>query len=123
MNIISLSELLSEILGHQVYVLNFPEYQEGTFIKLEITSGVQELGGVYDFNIQLMVKSQHPSEGERVALDTIDKFDMLTNTDFGGGKYQLILSKATSPQPYYVGESDVGEYIFSTDFRLLVNKL
>lgn len=123
MNAVCLSELFSELLGYQVYILNFPQYTEGTFTKFEITSGVQEIGGVYDFNIQFMVKSKEPSESESVALKIIDTLDMLTNTDFGAGKYQLILSKATSPQPYFVGETETNEYIFSTDFRLLVNKL
>lgn len=123
MNIISLTELFSSLLNHQVFAINFPDYQEGTFTKVEITSGVQELGGVYDFNVQFMVKGQHPSESERVALNILDKLDMVTNKDFGNGAYQLILSKATSPQPYYVGETESREYIYSADFRLLVNKL
>lgn len=123
MNLISLVGLFSDILQYQVYAINFPEYTEGTFVKLEITSGVQEAGGVYDFNVQFMAKSHHPSDSEGVALDIINKLDMLTNTDFGDGAYQLILSKASSPQPYYVGETEAGEFIFSADFRLLVNKL
>lgn len=123
MNILNLLELFSNILGYQVYPINFPEYEKGNFVKFEITSGVQEAGGVYDFNIQFMVKGQHPSESEEIALDILDKLDMLTNKDFGNGTYQLILAKATSPQPYYVGETETNEYIFSTDFRLLVNKL
>lgn len=123
MNMISLLELFSSILGYKVYPINFPEYEKGDFVKLEITSGVQEAGGVYDFNIQFMSKSQHPSDSERISLDIIDKLDMLTNKDFGNGVYQLILAKATSPQPYYVGETETNEFIFSTDFRLLVNKL
>lgn len=123
MNGVCLSELFSELLECQVYILNFPQYQEGTFIKFEITSGVQEVGGVYDFSIQFMVKSKEPSESERVALGIIDTLDMLTDIDFGDGKYQLVLLKATSPQPYFVGETETNEYIFSTDFRLLVNKL
>lgn len=123
MNIVSLAELFTDLLGHQVYALNFPEFQEGTFIKLEITSGVEELGGVYDFNVQFMVKAGHPSEAERVALHIRNKLDMTTDKDFCDGQYQLILIKASSPQPYFVGESEIGEYIFSTDFRLLTSRI
>lgn len=70
-----------------------------------------------------MVKSSHPSYSEDVALDIIDKLDMLTNVDFNKNKYQLILSKALTPHPQYVGETELGKFIFSIDFRLLVNKL
>lgn len=123
MNMLSLLDLFSSILKYKIYPINFPEYQEGDFVKVEITSGVKEAGGVYDFNIQFMVKSKHPSDSERISLDIIEKLDMLTNKDFGNGVYQLILAKATSPQPFYVGETEINEYIFSADFRLLVNKL
>lgn len=123
MDLISLSKLFTEILGFKIYAINFPDYKEGTYAKIEITSGVQEAGGVCDFNIQFMVKAEHPSKAEGVVLNILNKLDMVTNKDFAEGTYQLILSKAISPQPYYVGETENGEFIFSIDFRLLVNRL
>lgn len=123
MNIISLAELFSEVLNHQVYAINFPEYTDGSFIKIEINSGVEELGGVYDFNVQFMVKAEHPSESERVASEIITTVDMLTNKDFAGGTYQLILAKAGSPQPYFVGETENKEFIFSVEFRILTSRI
>jgi len=104
-------------------MINFPEFKEGTFIKIEITSGIHEAGGVADFNVQFMVKSEHPAESERIALDIITKLDMVTDREFSNGTYQLILAKATSPQPYYVGETQNGEFLFSTDFRLLISRI
>ena len=103
MDLISLSKLFSEILDYKVYAINFPEYREGTYTKIEITSGVQEAGGVADFNIQFMVKSEHPSKSEGAVLNILNKLDMVTNKDFAEGTYQLILIKSISPQPYYVG--------------------
>lgn len=123
MDLISLSKLFSELLGFQVFAVNFPEYKEGTYTKIEITSGVQEAGGVFDFNVQFMVKSEHPSDSERVVLNIINKLDMVSNKDFSDGTYQLILLKTISPQPYYVGETENGEFIFSADFRLLTSRL
>lgn len=123
MNIIALTKMFSEMLDNQVYAINFPEYKKGRFIKLEVTSGVQELGGVMDFNVQFMVKANHPAEAEMIALDIIDKIDMVTDVEFCEGKYQLILAKASSPQSYFVGETDSDEFVFSVDFRLLVSRL
>lgn len=123
MSIIILAELFSEIFKHKVYAVNFPAYTEGTSIKIEITSGVNEAGGVSDFNVQFMIKAKHPSESERVALDIIDKIDMITDLDFNAGKYQMILIKAISQQPFYIGETETQEFLYSVDFRLLVNKL
>lgn len=123
MNIIALTKMFSEMLDNQVYAINFPAYTKGNFIKLEITSGVQELGGVMDFNVQFMTKANHPAEAEGVALNIIYKLDMVTDIEFCEGKYQLILAKASSTQPYFVGETDSDEFVFSVDFRLLVSRL
>lgn len=106
-----------------MYAINFPEYLEGTYVKFEITSGVSEQGGVYDFNVQFMVKALHPADSERLAIQIIEKLDKVTDEVFGDGAYQLILAKASSPQPYFVGTSEKGEHIFSTDFRLLTTKI
>lgn len=123
MNITKIIELLSELLGCQIYAVNFPNYTKGTFVKLEITSGISEAGGVQDFNIQLMIKSDHPAKAESLAHETILKLDMITDKLFDNDTYQLILARATAPQPVYVGETTVGEYIFATDFRLLTTEI
>lgn len=123
LNIVKLAELFSTIIKYKVYAINFPDYTEGTFVKIEIVSGVVEHGGVYDFNIQFMVKANHPAESERLALDILSKVDVLTNKEFNAGAYQLILAKASSPQPYFVGATENGEFIFSIDFRVLTTKI
>lgn len=123
MNILDIAKLFKDKLGCPVYPLNFPECIKGTFIKVEINSGVQELGGVQDFNVLIMVKSDHPAKAEELANNILNVFDGLTNEDFAEGKYQLILAKAPATVPYFEGESEAGEYIFSVGFRLLTSKL
>ena len=124
MNITKLSELFSGLLGFQVYSVKFPSYTKGTFAKLEITSGIVEAGGVQDFNIQIMCKSdEHPATAEALAIDVINKLDMITNKEFNDGKHQLILIKVVNPQPIYVGETTAGEFIFAVDFRVLTTKI
>lgn len=123
MNISSLAKFFSEITGHKIYSINFPTATEGTFIKLEVTSGVEESGGVYDFNIQFMVKAEHPSTSEEVSIDLIEKLGLLTDKEFGAGKYQLILCRASSPQPLFVGIGEDGHYVFSSDFRILASRI
>lgn len=123
MDIITLTKLFSSLLNEQVYAINFPEYTKGNFIKFEITSGIQELGGVMDFNVQFMAKASHPAEAEKMALDILNKLDMITNIEFCENKFQLILAKASSTQPYFVGETTSNEFIFSVDFRLLITKI
>lgn len=123
MNISSLSELFSNKLNHQVFNLRFPDYTKGEFIKLELNSGVEEVGGVLDFNIQFSVKAEHPSKAEALALEIIYKLNGITNEEFCGGTYQLILLRATSPVPFYLGVSENDEYVYTVDFRVLATRL
>lgn len=125
MGITELSEYLSELFGIKVWALNFPEFskEKNATVKLEITSGVAEVGGVADFNIQLMSKGIHPSNAEAVCLDMIKKLGNKTNKIIAGGKYQLILAQAEAPQPFYMGQTEDGAFLMSINFRLLTTKL
>lgn len=127
MSILDLAKLFTNLTGQKIYAINFPAYKETmkdeTFVKLEITSGIEEVGDVEEFNIQLIVKSKHPSSAEEVSLIILEKLDMLTNQEFAEGQYQLILSKASSPQPYYMGQSEENDSVFSVDFRLMVTRI
>ena len=58
-----------------------------------------------------------------MAIDVINKLDMITNKEFNDGKHQLILIKVVNPQPIYVGETTAGEFIFAVDFRVLTTKI
>lgn len=124
MSVIELAKLLSELSGQDIYAVNFPSFTKGNFVKLEILSGIVETGGVQDFNIQLMFKSEnHPAKAEASAIDCINKLNMVTNKEFADGKYQLILLRVSTPQPIFVGETQTGEFIFSVDFRVLTTKI
>ena len=122
MSVIALTELFSRLLNHKVYTLNFPECVEGEFIKIEITSGIEEAGGVLDFNIQFMCKANHPAKAESMAIDIIEKLDLKSDVEFGN-KYQMIVMKVSTPQPFYVGVSEKGEFVFSIGFRVLVAEI
>lgn len=120
---VELAELFSSMLGTKVYALNFPNYQKGKFIKVEIVSGVSESGGVADFNVQFMVKDDHPAKAEELALKIISTFKLVSDKEFSDGKKQLILMRSTADNPFYVGETQQGEFVFSVDFRILTTDI
>lgn len=116
-----LTTLFSDITGLKIYNLQFPEDTMGEAIKVETTSGLIESGGVKDFNIQFMVKAEHPSRAEQLSLQLIEELHLVTDRYFGeGGRYQLILCYCTAPTPSFVGELTNGDYVYSVEFRLLV---
>lgn len=123
MNIQALSDLFSELTGDKIYNLQFPEDEFGEAIKVETTSGIIEKGGIKDFNIQFMTKAGHPAVAERLSLGLINNLHMVTNKEFGNGKYQLVLCSCQAPTPNFVGELVNGEFVYSVDFRLLVAEI
>lgn len=123
MSITKLTRLFSDLIGQRVYAIQFPDFMKGQAIKLEITTGISDKGGIKDFNVQLMIKADHPATAEDIALQVIQSLDMRTDIEFDDNRLQLVLCKATAPQPYYVGELVSGEYIYSIDFRLLVAEI
>lgn len=123
MSITKLTKLFSELIGQRVYAMQFPDFTQGQAVKMEITTGVSDKGGIKDFNVQLMIKSDHPATSESIAIHIIQLLDMQTDIEFDAGQLQLVLCKATSPHPYYVGELVSGEFIYSIDFRLLVAQI
>lgn len=76
-----------------------------------------------DFNIQFMTKSNHPSISETMCIDIMEKLDLKSDVIFGNDKYQMIVMKASTPQPFYVGVSEKGEFVFSIGFRVLVAEI
>ena len=118
MDIISLCKMLGNLTGYKIYPINFPTgLKNSTVAKLEIITGMVETGGVYDFNIEISVKADHPSKCEKMCLDLINKLHR--QTDVEHGSYQMILCQAEKPYPSYIGELETGEYLFTSNFRLL----
>lgn len=76
-----------------------------------------------DFNIQFMTKANHPSISESMCIEIIEKLDLKSDVEFDEGKYQMIVMKASTPQPFYVGVSAKGEFVFSIGFRVLVAEI
>lgn len=120
MGIIQLCELLELLSDQKIYPLNFPDLPND-LVKLEITTGMSEVGGVFDFNIELGIKSDHPKEGERMGIDMINKFHRKTDVEYEG--HQLILMMAEKPYPSYEGVLEDGSFYFTCNFRVMTSKL
>lgn len=121
MNISALTEVFSDLLGQQVYNLQFPENTEGAFIKVEPTAGMVDTGGLKDFNLQFMTKANHPQTAEQLAINIIETLHQTRNREFLN--YQLVLMTCQSPLATYVGVTPNGEYLYSVDFRVLITEL
>lgn len=117
MDIISLCKMIEGLTDYKIYPINFPDGVDGIASKLEIITGMMETGGVYDFNIEISVKAYHPSEAEGICLDLINKLHKVTDVEYG--IHQLIICQAEKSNPFYVGQLETGEHLFTCNFRLM----
>ena len=120
MGIIQLCNLLGSIIEEYINPIQFPNEKlngNDTPIKLEVTTGMIEQGGVFDFNIELGVKALHPKDAERMCINMINKLHRVSDVEHEG--HQLILCLAEKPHPTYEGIMEDGTYYFTCNFRLL----
>lgn len=100
-----------------VYPLEFPYNSKlEDVLVVDIINGVIT-GSVTEMNIQIMTRSSHPSVAEEMANILIDTLHDQTNLTWDGT--QIILIKAKNPNPFYNGQDENNNYIYTTDFRLL----
>ena len=117
MGIKQLCELLGSLCGYDINPIQFLHNANGNQVKLEITTGMIETGGVFDFNIEMGVKAKHPKDGERICIDMINKLHR--KSDIEHEETQLILILAEKPHPFFEGILEDGMYYFTCNFRVL----
>lgn len=119
MRLIQLVDFIAEITGKQTYPLEFPYNTKlENILVVDIINGTIT-GSVIELNIQIMTRSSHPSTAEELANTVISTLHKTTNRAWAG--YQIILIQAKNPNPFYNGQDDNNNYIYTTDFRLLVS--
>ena len=87
-------------------------------------SSIDAVGGVYNFNIEIVFKNLDPAMACSSMNDMLLYLDKLTNKDVGDRKeYQLILVNALTSVPNYMGQTETHEYVFSTEFNVLMTDI
>ena len=120
MTLIQLVGFIADITGKSSYPLEFP-YNTKTedVLVVDIINGTIN-GSVTELNIQIMTRSAHPSNGEELANTVISALHSKTNLTWDGT--QIILIQAKNPNPFFNGLDDNNNYLYTTDFRLLITK-
>ncbi|WMU08115.1 hypothetical protein vBCtySFA70_00011 [Clostridium phage vB_CtyS-FA70] len=72
-----------------------------------------------EINIQIMTRSEHPSDGEELANTMIETLHHMTGQNYEDE--HILLIQAQSPNPYYNGQDEDNFFIYTTDFRLLIS--
>jgi len=118
LRLIQLVAFISDITGLPVYPLEFPyNTTVEDVLVLDIINGSIN-SSITELNIQLMTRSSHPSKAEELSNTIITTLHNVTNRTWDG--WQIILIQAKNPNPFYNGQDDNNNYIYTTDYRLLL---
>lgn len=110
---------MASVTNKSVFPLEFP-YNTTTedVLVVDIINGAIT-GSLTELNIQIMTRSSHPSTAEELANTIIDTLHNKTNLEWDG--IQIVLIQAKNPNPFFNGLDKNNNYIYTTDFRMLIS--
>lgn len=115
-------EFFSDYLGVQVYPLQYPfNTEREDCFTLDVVFGYTLADDVKSTQVQFQCRSLHPQTAEEKAEELILKLKDLTNVIYGD--YQIIRIKPSFTNPYFMGQDENGNYLFTVDFIILTNKI
>lgn len=118
MTLLQLTAFIGSKLGRTAYPLEFPyDTEDETCVVVDIISGNFE-ADVKTINFQIMTKSRHPSTAEAMLETAITTLHNMT--DEADSTRHVILIRSLSTNPFYNGQDKNKNYIFTTDFTMLV---
>ena len=125
MRLIQIVDMLNSLFEDVAfYPLQFPYNTEGTSNEAVVdvvngdSRGKSKTDDLQEINIQIMTRSKHPSTAEELANTFITELHNKTNITSDGNR--VILIQAQNSNPFYNGQDEDNFYIYTTDFRLLV---
>ncbi|MHC5291075.1 phage tail terminator protein [Bacillus licheniformis] len=110
----------AEFPDHNIYPLEYPLKAPVDAIKVEIQANTEEKAGVYPIIVQLKVRDEHPELAESTSFAFRKVLENKTN--FNIGAVQVVLVKSQNPLPLPMGKDANGNYLYSNNFRFVINE-
>ncbi|APT46583.1 minor capsid protein [Bacillus safensis] len=102
----------------EIYPLSFPASSPNRSMLVETGDGTQAKGVLSDFVLTITVRDIHPSKAEELAADVLERLHGITG-EYIGETY-VVLIKAQSPLPAFLGKDEENRYFYSVNLRVLV---
>jgi len=103
-----------------VYPLEYPISSPTEAVLVDMDSTNPAMSGVFTMNVQFKVREKHPSLGEATSYKIRNVLEHKTN--FALGQLQVIMVQSQNPVPLYMGKDTDGSYLYSNNFRFLMNE-
>lgn len=112
--------LRNELPNLNIYPIEYPLNSPVNSAIVEIQANKEAMSGVYPLIVQIKVKDEHPSMAE--ATSYVFKKLLENKTNFNVGSVQVIFVKSQNPVPLYMGKDADGHYLYSNNFRFMINE-
>ncbi|MDA2738378.1 minor capsid protein [Bacillus cereus group sp. Bc015] len=103
-----------------IYPLEYPLNSPINSNKVEIQANTEAKAGLFPLVVQIKVKDDHPAKAEATSYEFRNLLENKTN--FMIGNVQIVMVKSQNPVPLYIGKDPSGGYLYSNNFRFMVNE-
>ena len=100
-----------------IYPFAFPASSPTEAVIVEVGQGANTRGSVMDITLTITVRAGHPSVGEKIGQELIDKLKDLTNQMVGNVQFIMIKSQQLIPFP--LGQDVSNNHFYMLNFRVL----
>ncbi len=111
---------LFESLTDLTFTINRFTNVKGDEIKFMVLSGDVSSRNLYGAQVEFMAKASHPAAAEVMIQQVIDRLNGLTNVMFDEGRLQLVVAKSDLMFPFFEGELESNEFMYSTTIQIRV---
>ena len=103
-----------------IYPLEYPLDSPVNSVVVELQGSTEATAGVYPITVQIKVRDEHPSLAESTSF----KFRKLleNKTNFNVGDVQVVFVKSQNPVPLAMGRDPNGKYLYSNNFKFMINE-
>ncbi|MGN4692287.1 phage tail terminator protein [Bacillus cereus group sp. MYBK215-1] len=105
--------------GYTVFPLEFPTNSPITSAYISLFSSSRSEAGVSPITVQIVIRDTHPAKAEAASFKLRDYLQNKTN--FNLGQVQVIQAEAQS-FPLYLGKDASSNYLYSNNYRFLLNE-
>jgi Bacteriophage minor capsid protein len=103
-----------------IYPIEYPLNSPINSNIVEIQANTEIKAGMFPLNVQIKVRDNHPSKSEATSYQFRNLLENKTNFEIGG--VQVVMVKSQNPVPLYMGKDLDGSYLYSNNFRFMINE-
>ncbi|HEF5065824.1 phage tail terminator protein [Bacillus paramobilis] len=119
-SIVDVTNLVKQgLTGYSVFPLEFPINSPVTSAYVSLFSSSRSEAGVSPITVQIVIRDTHPAKSEAASFKLRDFLQ--NKTDLKLGQVQVIQIEAQS-FPLYLGKDASGDYLYSNNYRVLINE-